>query len=778
MLFLGKKLRNNEKFAIKTRDLRTHGICVGMTGSGKTGLCIDMLEELRLSKTPTIVIDPKGDMTNLLLAFEKLSLEDFAPWIDPAEASSKGVSISEYSSLLAEKWRTGLSKDGIEPERIAEMKANSPATLFTPGSTAGTPINILSGLENPDMEDMESANEHIKTVVGALLDLAKVKSDPITGPEFILLSNLLHYCYENKQGVTLERLIAYIQTPPIKRLGVFAVDKFIPQEKRNDLALSLNALMASPSFSTWMAGDPLSIPHLLHTKKGKPRCSIIYLAHLNDAERQFCVSLLLSRIWAWAKIQPGSESLRLLVYIDEAAGLLPPLANPPTKQPIITMFKQGRAFGMGLFITTQNPMDVDYKSMSNAGLWMVGKLNTTNDQKRIINGMKGAANAPENLPALLSSLGKREFFVRNIHSKIPESIKSRWAMSYLKGPMTKGDIKILYKDKPRAEIPTKNKAPAGLALAPKIKGIRNLYLDSLAFKEPEIGRIFPRDTFSNNQRVRYRPGLIVSCQVRYDDTKSNLLYDEVVTRILFPLDGVQSLDPLSEDSPPMPDITPYLTDSHIPDAVFDNLPVFLDDPAEINSVSIALSDFCYRRRGFTLFSNKELKMFSRPGESKDDFLSRIIEQANEQAGQELEKVQKKLVGKIERLERKRRKIERRIGDAEEESHARQRETTVNILESAAGFLFGRRRSFGRAVSGNLGKRRMAKKAERRVDGYEGDLEAVNNEIDELHEQIGDNEDSILARYEEIATMIEPYPVPAERNDIRRLDPIIIWVPCL
>ena len=375
------------------RDLTTHAICLGMTGSGKTGLCICLLEEAALDKVPAIIIDPKGDITNLLLQFPNLNPKDFEPWINADDARRKGLSISDYAVSVADTWRKGLADWGINPERIAQLKNSVEYTIFTPGSEAGVPVSILSSLASPNLNfklDGEAAREKIGGLVSALIDLMGLKVDYVRSPEAIMLANIFEYYWSRNEDLSLEKLIMVIQKPPFSKLGVFELDTFYPVKDRFQLAMALNTLIASPSFESWLKGESLDVDKLLYNAEGKPRHSIFYLAHLSDSERMFIVTLLLESIVTWVRRQQGTTSLRAILYFDEVFGFMPPVAEPSSKKPLMTLLKQARAFGLGVTLVTQNPVDIDYKGLTNTGTWLIGKLQAERDKEKVIEGLRGA----------------------------------------------------------------------------------------------------------------------------------------------------------------------------------------------------------------------------------------------------------------------------------------------------------------------------------------------------------------------------------------------------
>ena len=427
-------------------DLTTHGIITGMTGSGKTGLGVAFLEEAALEGIPAIVIDPKGDMTNLLMHFPELRAEDFAPWIDPEAARREGKSTEELAAQTAERWREGLAGWGLGREQLLALKQAAGFTIYTPGSSAGVPVNILASLTAPGMEwepNKEILRERISTIVTALLTLVGVNvTDPLRSREHILLSNILEHAWSQDRSLDLHQLIVETSTPPFDRLGVLALDSVYPEKDRFALAMLLNNFLASPTFGSWMEGQTLDIGEIMYTSDGRPRHNIFYLAHLNDQERMFFVTLLFAAVEGWMRAQRGTGHLRLLLYFDEIMGYMPPVANPPSRPVMLRMLKQARAFGVGLLFATQNPVDVDYKALSNAGTWVIGRLQTEQDKDRLMDGLRSASGALDvgSIADTISGLGKRVFVMHSVHRPKPVLFTTRWVLNYLAGPVTRGQI--------------------------------------------------------------------------------------------------------------------------------------------------------------------------------------------------------------------------------------------------------------------------------------------------------------------------------------------------
>ncbi len=437
-----------------SRDLTTHAVVLGMTGSGKTGLCVTLLEEAVMDDIPAIVIDPKGDIANLLLTFPALRPADFAPWVNLDDARRAGLEPDEYAQQVAAQWRDGLASWHITPARMEQYTQKARFSIYTPGSDAGLPVSILDAMQAPPdgwgADDDEFYREQISGIVTALLALVGRTVEPVKDREHVLIANLFEHAWRRGQDMSLEEVILQVQKPPFNKLGVFDVNTFFPEKDRFALAMELNKIIAAPSFQSWMQGEPLDVQSLLYTPEGKPRVSIFYIAHLSDAERMFIVTLLLENVLAWMRTLSGTTSLRALLYFDELFGFFPSHPyNPPSKEPLMRLLKQGRAFGLGLMLATQNPADIDYKGLANAGTWFVGKLQTENDKNKVLGGMQSLVTAEDGLnlgdvDRLLSSLAPRAFVMHNIHDRGgPVPIHTRWAMSYLRGPLTRQQIRTL-----------------------------------------------------------------------------------------------------------------------------------------------------------------------------------------------------------------------------------------------------------------------------------------------------------------------------------------------
>jgi hypothetical protein len=471
---LGTKAARPGLVLYDSKDLVTHAVCVGMTGSGKTGLCISLIEEAALDGVPTIAIDPKGDLTNLMLTFPELRPEDFRPWVNEEDAAKKGLTPDAYAAQQAELWKNGLASWGEDGDRIKRLRDAADFAVYTPASNAGIPVSILASFAAPSEAvrgDAELFRERVMTTVTSVLTLIGIEADPVQSREHVLLSTLVSSAWAQGRDLDIAALVGQVQKPPMAKIGVMEVESFYTEKERQKLALALNALLAAPGFSAWLEGVPMDVASLLRTPDGKPRVAIVSIAHLSDQERMFFVSLLLNQILGWMRAQSGTTSLRAILYMDEIFGYFPPVATPPSKQPLLTLLKQARAFGLGVVLATQNPVDLDYKGLSNAGTWLLGRLQTERDKARVLEGLEGvaaAANAKFDKSAMdetLAGLGSRIFLMNNVHEDAPRVLETRWAMSYLRGPLTREQIKTLMDGK-RPAIPKVTTPAAAASAAP------------------------------------------------------------------------------------------------------------------------------------------------------------------------------------------------------------------------------------------------------------------------------------------------------------------------
>jgi len=665
----------DEPVLYDARDLTTHAVCVGMTGSGKTGLSVDLIEEAALDGVPTIVIDPKGDMTNLLLTFPGLLPSEFEPWVNVDDARRKGQTVEEYAATIAKTWADGLAQWGEGPERIRRLKESAEFAIFTPGSDAGIPVSVLQSLRAPALswdDEEETLRELIAGTVSALLGLVGVSTDPVRSREHILLSHILEHAWRRGDDLDLAGLIEAIQRPPIRTLGVLDIDSFFPERDRTDLVMRLNSVAASPSFENWLKGVPLDMAALTHTTDGRPRVSVFYIAHLNDAERMFFVTLLLEQVVTWMRRLSGTTSLRCVLYFDEVFGYMPPHpADPPSKRPLLTLFKMARAFGIGVVLATQNPVDLDYKSLTNAGTWLIGKLQTDRDKARVLEGMEGVVSEQGTLldraylDRTISSLESRVFVLHNVHEDRPILFMTRWAMSYLRGPLTRSQVRqlmdpIKLRAEPTATQPVVPRAaapvpaaPSGYAPVPPTVNARvpQYYLPVVLAAQraaAEAGVSLP----ANGQQpsLVYEPHLLGSAIVRYGATGRARGDDERVT-CLVPLPPAHA----------MVDWRGHLVDDRAADellsaapdgALYAPLTDGMGDSPPYTQFRDAISDYIYREVSLPIWVHPDLKLESQADEDEAAFRERCRQEVTRRGAEEVDKVTARYARELERLEAK------------------------------------------------------------------------------------------------------------------------------
>lgn len=797
--------RTDRPLTLAPESFTTHGVIVGMTGSGKTGLGIVLLEEVLASGRPALILDPKGDLANLALLFPELAAGDFEPWVDAAEARREGVTQGELAAATAASWSKGLGSWGIDGERIRALRDGVSLRVYTPGSTAGAPLNLVGDLGPPPDADAETIREAAESLASGLLTLADIDSDPLTTPEHILLATLIERGWSSGETLSLESLIGGIQTPPFRKLGVFEVDTFLPPADRMKLALRLNGLVASPSFAAWREGDPLDIQRLLWAPDGRPRASVVQLAHLSEAERIFVVTLLLSRAITWMRAQPGTSDLRAMIYIDELFGFAPPTANPPSKTPLLTLFKQARAHGLGVVVSTQNPVDMDYKLMSNAGTWMVGRLQTERDKARVIEALRSADGSVDVAAwdARLGALGKREFVLKRTRSPQPELFTTRWAMSYLRGPITRSELAALPPDTIAPDTPggstghsagaaSEHERPAGATpassappdsaplhrpsgappladdetpLMPEIAdGVRVSWLDPAAPWAGKLGL--------GKGSGRLEAGLAGRVRMLFDEARADLRH-EVEWEVVFPppLEAMvrpEAMEAVDYDERDFRTEAPAEARYVLPEAP-------LDAKSFINRVARDLRDRLHATLELTLFHNPALKLYSRVGESRDEFRARCLDAAEEAADAESAKLRARYESKIDTAEDQVERAERRLRELGVDVSSRRQQELVSGAGTLIGMFLGGRRST-RSLSSIASRRSQTRRTEERRRSAEEKLEAEREDVVELESRLAEELESIWAKWEAAAGEVETVEVGLEKNDIQVSDLEVFWAP--
>jgi hypothetical protein len=796
-------------------DLTTHAFVVGMTGSGKTGLCIDLLEEAALNNIPALMIDPKGDITNSLLHFPNLAPEDFEPWVNPDEARRAGKTVQQAAVDTAALWKKGLAQWDIGPERIQQLQESAEFTVYTPGSDAGVPVSILATLKAPELDwdvNAEIIRERIGSTVTALLGLVGLRDiDPLQSREHILMSNIFETAWRAGKDLNLAELIMQVQNPPFEKLGVFDVAMFFPDKDRFSLAMSLNNILAAPAFQNWINGVPLDIPKLMYTPEGKPRHSVFYIAHLNDEERMFFVTLLFGAVETWMRTQSGTNTLRSLVYFDEIFGYLPAgMSNPPSKEPMLRMLKQARAFGVGLVLATQNPVDVDYKAMSNAGTWFIGKLQTDRDKERLLDGLAGSGKMSRGqYDDLISKLGKRVFLLHNVHEKAPALFQTRWAMNYLAGPLTRAQIPALNAlwggttgiaatDTPNIEaqsapaastdtrsiaadvpaarprvvppagtpIPTRQTAPEpdlpGLASRPAVPGTHGEFFLPHNLTLMQAARADRRELAPDAQELTllYRPELIAQADVRYMQSKYNLNLEEQYAYLVVEPDGRGRVRWEEYETSPFDvrDMDP----TPIPNARFAGLEGSMSDTRWLTSTKREFKDWIYRNKEAIVRGNEALKVYAGVNIPQREFLDMMSKTIQQEIEEETDKLDAKFERTAKSLDTKLDKEVRELELDKEEYEQRKMEEYGTHAENLFK-LFSKRRSS--RITTSLSKRRMTAKAKADIAESEAEIKRLERELENLETEWAQARAEIETRWKDTLENVTEIPVRPYKKDI-------------
>ena len=780
LLYLGRELSLSGDQAstlpllYKSNNLTTHGVIIGMTGSGKTGLGIGVIEEAIMDDIPSIIIDPKGDMANLLLTFPEMRPEDFAPWLDPAEASRKNLSLEQLAQNTAETWRSGLLSWGQGERRIKTLSEKARATVYTPGSSSGVPVSIVSGFSAPApdiLSDRDTLNSLVGSTATSLLSLVDVDGDPLTSREHILVSSILLYYWRKGEDLALESLIGAIVNPPFEKVGVFGLTQFFPQADRMKLAMLLNNLIASPSFSSWMTGEPLDIQRMLYGDDGRPRTAIFCIAHLGESERMFFVTLLLNAMIGWMRRQQGTSSLKALLYMDEIFGYFPPSRNPPSKKPMLLLLKQARAFGIGVVLSTQNPVDLDYKGLSNIGTWFVGRLQTSQDQNRVLDGIVGASDGVldrSTVKRLLSDMKGRQFLLTSAHLDEPLLFETRWVMSYLKGPISLQEIGKLMAGRRRPETASTGAADeavpgrgGGLNEGPVLlsEGVEQRY-----FLPPLIA-----------EEMVFEPWLAGSATVRFYNSSRNI--DELKQCDLrlyldrsFSAADWKDAEPLEVDIDDCPDSAPG-------ESSFYELPELFSSIKDLRNFEKEFSDFLYQNERLELFRAPAIKLESGPGESEAEFLVRVADHMREQKDIAAEKLLAQFNTKRQQLEKKLDssllKIEKEKGDVTSKTT----DTLLSIGTAVLGAFFGRKALSTTTITRTAGGIRKAGQ----VAKEKGDVaraQAAASEIEAQIQQLNNDQaqelEELVSKFDPLQIETETFSIKPRRSDIFDVRLCLLW----
>jgi len=749
-------------YLYKNKDLTTHGVIIGMTGSGKSGLGIGMIEEAAMDKVPCIIIDPKGDMGNLALLFENLSEDDFLEWIDQRDARSNDMSARGYAKATAMSWEKGLKSFGQSKERIAELKKNATVSIYTPGSSSGKEVSVLSSFEAPkEGGDRELISTLAQSTVASLLSLLNLKSD--IDKASMLLVNIVFKSWQEGVSLSLEELISSIIKPPFQNLGLFPLEQVYPSNKRLELALEINGILANPSFAQWLEGEPLDIGKLLYEEDGRARVNIFTISHLNDNERMFFTTLLLNKLISWMRRQEGSPNLKLLFYMDEIFGYFPPNANPPSKNPMLLLLKQARAFGVGVVLATQNPVDLDYKGLSNIGSWFVGKLQTEQDQKRVAEGIAAASQGTQSktsIKELLGTLKSRSFISKNIHEEGIKIFTARWVMSYLKGPMSSEDIKKISqksKQKESGQQPTPQPKNSQTATQKPIITLK-------------IAEVF---ISSFSAQPTYKPYIIAESRVYIEDLKKGI---DTEKRVWSRLD-------LSNDDLVWGELMEGGLDSRLflnspsQEGLFIYPSSKITEPRFLRLTEDRFRDFVYTECFVEIFEAPKLKMLSKQGENIEDFRGRVLSKKDELLREEIEKIESRYKSKIEMLKDRLERANFSLQKEKQDSLSAKTDTILSVGMTVLGVLFGKGSINSTTISRGAGAARKVGK----INKEQNDVKLAEYKISDIEQEIEDVSQELATlierkkeEFEDGFAEIRSHRVKPKKSTITGINLIFVW----
>jgi len=736
-----------------SRDLVTHAVCAGMTGSGKTGLCLSLIEEAAIDGVPVIAIDPKGDLGNLLLTFPSLAPNDFRPWIDEDEARRAGQTPDAFAAQQAEMWQKGLADWGEDGARIERLRKAADFAIYTPGSSAGLPISLLQSFAAPPAtirDDAELLGERAASTATSLLSLAGVEAPP-RSREHTLVTNVLCVAWKNGSDLDLAGLIQQVQSPPFQKVGVVDLEAFFPQRERFDLSMRFNAVLAAPGFEQWFQGEPLDPAKLLYTSDGRPRVAVMSIAHLGDAERMFFVSLLLNQVLGWMRSQTGTTSLRAVIYMDEIAGYFPPVANPPSKGPLLTLLKQGRAFGLGVVLATQNPVDLDYKGLSNIGTWFLGRLQTERDKARVLDGLEGAAAGSfdrAQVDRLLSALQKRVFLLHNVHEEKLVTFQTRWTLSYLRGPLSRDQVRSLMSGRAKTPEPAGAASDAQPAPSRPKAAASGAASDRPPVLPPGIDQFFiPRQAASGRPAL-YSPVVLAAVRVGFSDSKLNVDAVRDVVYAASIVDGPVTLD--WANSRRLDVAVGSLARTPEKDASFESLPTAAAQPKNYAAWEKILKQWLAQNERIQLLRHRETGLTSRPDETEGTFKVRVQDAVRAARDSAVDAIRQKYAARQAALAERLRKAEASMERESEQSSQQKLQAAVSIGATLVGAIFGRKTfsagTIGRATTAARGVSRTMKESGD-VQRASESVDAVRSQVTELDDQVRRETQAIVAEFD-------------------------------
>ena len=786
-----------------SRDLLTHAVCIGMTGSGKTGLCIGLLEEALIDGIPAIVIDPKGDLANLALTFPSLTGDAFEPWVSADDAQRAGQDVPTYAAAQADRWKKGLESWGQDGARIQRLRDAADVTIYTPGSSAGRPVSIVKSFAVPApaiLEDRDLLRERLQTTVTSLLGLAGIDADPLQSREHILLAKLLETAWLAGTDMDLATLIQQVRTPSFTRIGALELDAFYPDKDRFALSMALNNLLAAPGFDQWLTGDPLDIASFLRTPQGRPRAAVFSIAHLSDAERMFFVSLLLNEILGWVRTQSGTTSLRALLYMDEIYGYMPPVANPPSKPPMLLLLKQARAFGLGVVLATQNPVDLDYKGLANTGTWFIGRLQTERYKARVLEGLAGASRDAAafdgaKMGDVLSALGNRVFLMHNVHEQAPITFETRWTLSYLRGPLTRTHIKALTAAATAPDVagasgatasdaaadsarrgtggPTSGSAAADVSATPTPAGV----MAAAPVLPPGITAMFvPARGAGADAPLSYVPAVYAAGTVRIADTRRRI-GETVPVQVLIPLQNGAA--PLALDRAAAVDIEPGdLEAAPRGPAAYADLPPAATTARSVDGWRKAIATWLYDTQSITLHEHPASGTHSRPDETEAAFRARLADTLRESRDARVDAIRKKYAAKLQAQQERVRRAEQALGKQQQDVTSSTGSAILTAATGVFGALFGRK-TFSATNAGRLGS---AARGASRVMKEKQDVARAEENLATEQQKLADLQATIeadaaaVAAGEDATAALQPLVLRPKKSDITLATTVLVWVP--
>jgi len=767
--------RTDELVLYDSKDLTTHAVIIGMTGSGKTGLGIGLIEEAAIDRIPVIAIDPKGDLGNLLLTFPELRPSDFEPWVSVQEAEAKGLSREKFAEEQASTWEKGLADWGQSADRIKRLREAADFAIYTPGSTAGTPISVLRGFTAPPeaiRNDADLFRERLQTTASSVLALLGIDADPITSREHILVSNILQRAWTAGKDLDLPGLIGQIQNPPFEKIGVMEVDQVFPAKDRTALAMQINNLLAAPGFEAWMSGVPLDAATLLYTPSGKPRVTVLSIAHLGDAERMFFVAMLLNELIGWMRQQPGTGSLRAILYMDEIFGYLPPVASPPTKALFLTLLKQARAYGLGVVLATQNPVDLDYKALSNAGTWCIGRLQTERDKARVMDGLEGASAGGNfdrgAMEQLIAGLGKRVFLLHSVHESKPTIFQTRWTMSYLAGPLTRDQIRKLTP----AVAATSDAAPVAAGKSRAAPPVT----DGGASGPPSVPAGIPQFHLPAEGAASYQPRLLGVADVTISSAKYGInRTDRVLHTVGFsdgpvPVDW-STADVLEADLATIGKGAPE-------EGSFAPVPSAALKEKSYAAWTKSYTQWLKANEVITLYRSAALKLTSEAGESEKDFRIRLQNNSREQRDARVEAIRQKFAARRAALTDRLQRAEQRVQKEQSERGAQVIGTIASIGTAALGAFFGKK-TFSAASASRMG---TAVRGVGRMQKESGDVARANESVEtvrqalaELDQEIETQAGALQGGFDAQAEVLETITIKPKASDVQVHEVGLVWM---